>query len=57
MLVKDLKAILADLPDDAKIVLSNPQWKRSEIIGHQFVQHSLADDCPVLYLDAKNFKG
>ncbi len=55
--IKDLKDVLANLPDNAKIVLSNPQWKRSELLGWQFVECSLADNNePVLFLDAKNFK-
>jgi hypothetical protein len=55
--VKDLKTILEHLPDNAKIVLSNPQWKRSELLGWQFIEHSLADNNePVLFLDTKNFK-
>lgn len=55
--VKDLKDILANLPDNAKIVLSDPHWKRSELMGWQFVEHSLADNNEaVLFLDTKNFK-
>jgi hypothetical protein len=55
--VKDLKEVLANVPDNVKIVLSNPQWKRSEFLGWQFVEKSLADNNePVLFLDTKNFK-
>ena len=55
--VKDLKEVLANIPDNVKIVLSNPQWKRSELLGWQFVEQSLADNNePVLFLDTKNFK-
>ena len=55
--VKDLKDVLSNIPDNVKLVLSNPQWKRSEFLGWQFVEHSLADDNePVLFLDTKNFK-
>ena len=44
MNAKELKEILANVPDNAKIVLSNPQWKRSELVGWQFVEQSLADN-------------
>ena len=57
MVAKELKEILIGVPDNAKIVLSNPQWKRSEIVGYQFVENSIADNnAPVLFIDAKNFR-
>ena len=55
--VKDLKEVLANVPDNVKIVLSNPQWKRSELLVWQFFEKSLADNNePVLFLDTKNCK-
>lgn len=55
MLVKELRDIISELPDNAKIVISFPNWKRSEIVGHQFVEQSLADNNePVLFLDIKH---
>lgn len=57
MNAKELKDILNNVPDEAVIVISNPQWKRTEIIGHQFVEKSIADnDAPALFLDVKNFR-
>lgn len=59
MNAKELKEILANVPDDTMVLVSNPQWKTTEILHHQY--------CPpegnwkekgkgVLYLDIKNFK-
>ncbi len=55
--VKDLKAVLSNVPDNAKVVISTPQWKRSGLLGWQFVERSLTDkNEPVLFLDTKNFR-
>lgn len=57
MNVKELKDIIAGIPDNTKIIISNPQWKRCDIIGHQFCENSIADDeMPVLFIDIKNPK-
>lgn len=37
MNVKELREILADLPDEALVVVSNPKWKTTNIVGYQFV--------------------
>lgn len=57
MTAKELKDILANVKDDAIVVICNPQWKVSDIIGHQVVRESpIYDKQDVLYLDIKNFK-
>ena len=57
MKVKELKEILANVPDDALVLICNPQWKTSEIEGHQLVKESpIYEKQDVLYLDIKNFK-
>lgn len=58
MNVKELREILADLPDEALVVVSNPKLKTTNIVGHQFVgkDRSWRDENGTLYLDIKNFK-
>ena len=58
MKAKELKEILKNVPDEALIILSDTEWERSEIVGHQFVEKSLADNnTPALFLDIdKPFK-
>ena len=58
MNVKELREILADLPDEALVVVSNPKWKTTNIVGYQFVDkdRSWRDENGTLYLDLKNFK-
>ena len=58
MTAKELKEVLANVPDDAVVVVSNPRWQSTEIIGSQFVgkDHSWRSECGTLYLDIKNFK-
>ena len=57
MTAKELKDILANVSDDALVLICNPQWKCSDIIGHQVVKESpIYERQDVLYLDIKNFK-
>lgn len=58
MTAKELKDILTNVPDDAVVVVSNPKWQSTEIIGSQFVakDRSWRSECGTLYLDIKNFK-
>jgi len=59
MLVKELKKILDNLPEDALVVVANPQWKTTEITGCQYVdkERSWRDtENGTLYIDVKNFK-
>ena len=58
MTAKELKDILTNVPDDSVVVVSNPKWQSTEIIGSQFVakDRSWRSECGTLYLDIKNFK-
>lgn len=58
MTAKELKDILTNVPDDAVVVVCNPRWQSTEIIGSQFVakDRSWRSECGTLYLDIKNFK-
>lgn len=57
MKAKELKEILANVSDDAIVIVSNPQWRTTDIVGHQVVKKStLYDGADVLYIDVKNFK-
>lgn len=52
MKAKELKEILKNVPDEALIILSDTEWVRGKIVGHQFVEKSIADnDAPALFLD------
>ena len=55
--VRELKELLAGMPDDALVLMCNPQWKVTQIEGHQLVHNSVIyEGRNVLYLDIKNFK-
>ncbi len=57
MFARELKEILANVKDDAVVIICNPQWKTTEIIGHQVVENNaIYDGRDTLYLDIKNFK-
>lgn len=51
MNAKELKDILANVPDDTMVVVSNPRIELTDIIGHQYTHTE-----NTLYLDIKNFK-
>ena len=59
MTAKELKDILADIPDGAVVVVSNPKWQTTDIIGSQYVGKDRSwreTENGTLYLDIKNFK-
>ena len=59
MTAKELKDILANVPEDALVVVSNPKWQTTDIIGSQFVSKDRSwrdTENGTLYLDIKNFK-
>lgn len=54
MKVKELKKVLAKMPDDALIIVCDPMWKTSEVEGHQLVTESpIYNNQDVLYLDIR----
>ena len=57
MIARELKEILAGVKDDAIVIISNPQWKTTEIVGHQVVENNpIYEGRDTLYIDIKNFK-
>ena len=54
---KKLKEILADVSDDALVVVCNPNWTIMDIINHQLVENAcLYENKDILYLDVEKHK-